>query len=152
MKLVVSNSEREIEREHHTGRIQAAYDRLAANLLRVLRGSGQAADLVHQAADYAVACRDAQEAGHYPVAIQYRTPTAWEKIHSGGTEADQDRWRKDGTLQRELAIETIISGALQVVASELLDQKSQRSQGDGELHRGLQAYERWRDDNRKRIG
>jgi hypothetical protein len=152
MKLVVSNSEREIERECHTARIQTAYDRLAANLLRVLRGSGQAADLVRQAADYAVACREAQDAGHYPVAIQYRTPTAWDKIHSGGTEADQDRWMKDGTLQREEAIETIIIGALQVLASELLDQKSQRSKGEEELHRGLRAYEQWRDDNRKRIG
>jgi hypothetical protein len=152
MKIVVSNSEHDFERERHTGQIQAAYDRMAANFLRVLRGSGDIGGILHYAADYVAACQRANEAGHYPVAIQYRTPTAWEKFHSIGTEADQDRWRKDGTWQRAQAIETIISGALQIVASELLDQKSQRSQGEREFTSGLQAYEQWKEDNTKRLG
>jgi hypothetical protein len=150
MKLVVHNSQRDIERERHTGHIQAAYDRVAANLLRVLRGAGDIGGVLHYAADYVAACERAREAGQYPVSIQYSIPTAWDIIHSTGTEDDQKRWMQDGTYEKEVAVQTIISGALQQVASELLDQKSLIARGKQEMTEGIRAYEAWRESNRKK--
>jgi hypothetical protein len=148
VEIVVNNSQRDIERERHTGHIQAAYNRLAANLLRVLRGAGDIGGVLHYAADYVAACERAREAGQYPVSIQYSIPAAWDIIHSIGTEDDQTRWMQDGTYEKEVAVHTIISGALQRVASELLDQKSQIARGKQEMNEDIRAYETWQENNR----
>jgi hypothetical protein len=55
---------------------------------------------------------------------------------------------QDGTYEKEVAVQTIISGALQRVASELLDQKSQIARGKQEMTEGIRAYQTWQENNR----
>jgi hypothetical protein len=57
-----------------------------------------------------------------------------------------DRWMQDGTFDKMDAEHTIYRGVLQIVASQLIGQSVQKSAGDSELHDGLHAYERARQE------
>jgi hypothetical protein len=54
----------------------------------------------------------------------------------------EDRWRAD-------AEDLIIRGVLQVVASRLVDQKTQEAAGNSEMNMGLREMQEIRDANRK---
>jgi len=147
VKLVIDNSEREIQEKYAKAQAEHCFNILAANILRVLRGSGQPYSLHIDAANFVNAFTKAQETGRMPNLGLW--PTNAEHMRTLGTEQDRERWREDGSLGQANAEDNVIAGALQVVASRLLDQKSQESKGEHEVRQGIMEWSRIREERRR---
>jgi hypothetical protein len=131
MKLITNNSASDIEkerqrreRERYRDAIDAAYRQMAANLLRVLRGAGRPQMIVESAQAFVEVCEEAKKAGHIPDEIDW---------HSRSPVRDRPTEKYD-------AIDTMIRGVLQIVASELINQQNQANAGYSQLHEGWCSY------------
>jgi hypothetical protein len=60
-----------------------------------------------------------------------------------------DRWDEDGTFDKMYAEGAIQRGALQIVASKLLDQVMQVRAGESEMHEGIRRLTAARERHRK---
>lgn len=112
--------------------LSTALTDLAANLLRVVRGAGHSYLVGRQLG----ACMRAYE--QYQQTYTY-WPPSWEVSEILRFERAED---DDG-----YATYTICRGALQIVASELLDQRLQRAAGETQLVRGIRSWEAARAGN-----
>ena len=136
MRLVISNSEAEVVHKRELGAIHATLRDLAANLLRVTRGAGRPYELANQAVAFVNACVAFREAtGAYPMA---------DEIAAALDLNDEPEWIREleGT-ERALydAKYVIIRGALQIVASEFLGQRTQVAAGSHELADGIRDHQ-----------
>jgi hypothetical protein len=134
MRLVSSNSEAEVVSKRELAAIRATLRALAANILRVIRGAGRSSELASQAAAFIEACISFKEAaGRFPFTDELEPMLALDYPPESIRELDEtERALED-------AKRTIISGALQVVASELLGQRTQATIGSHELADGARA-------------
>jgi hypothetical protein len=131
----------------------------AANMLRVIRGAGRPGALIKQFHDVVVAAIDFREiAGHGPpagtVATILRVDDEADEIfakHASGQIRQEsiDRWDEDGTFDKMYAEGAIQRGALQIVASKLLDQVMQVRAGESEMHEGIRRLTAARERHRK---
>lgn len=140
VKLVVENSPKEIARREALGQLEQVLRSLFANLLRVSRGAGKA----YEVGPDCVAVIEAYTAyrdvvGYYPAsheiskALNFRTDKFAEDVdHS------------DDEMRR--AIEWIIAGSFQLVASEFLHQPLQISAGEREIDSGIRELKACRED------
>ena len=147
------------EQESAEEELADALREAAANVLRVIRGAGRPHALIKQFDDViGAAVRFKEVAGHWP------TSQMWTRALAVGDEADEifakhasgqirqesiDRWEKDGTFDRMYAEGTIQRGALQIIASKLLDQALQVSAGKHEMHEGIRRLIAARERHRK---
>lgn len=155
MRLVSERSEAEIRTYEAHAVVKHALRRLAANIMRVTRGAGSSAELGTQM----VACiraldayRDA--AGHgvsswdlnqmLDPEAAYKEYRPWIKVNP----EDEARWDEDGTTDRDLAEQDIRRASLQVVASMLLNQNPQQSQGEHDFNEGVRRLEAARERSR----
>jgi hypothetical protein len=150
-----SNAERDIAEQDLADALREA----AANFLRVIRGAGRPGALIKQFHAVVVAAIDFREvAGHGPPAGTLATILAYDdeadeifaKHASGQVKQESiDRWDEDGTFDRMYAEGAIQRGALQIIASKLLDQAMQVSAGKSEMHEGLRRLIAARERHRK---
>lgn len=151
MKVVSETSAAEIERrrkeqerERLTQNLEWRLRELTANLLRVCRGAGKPYEIGPQANALVAAFMAFFEAtGQFPdnyhLTNMLHRPSALESFREKGL--DPTKYR--GYLTREEAKQTIVRGALQMVASDLLGQTTQIRRGEDELHQGIRALDEW---------
>lgn len=131
--------EDEIKRKLAADRLDDAFRELFANLLRLARSrqGGAMHELWHQFNAVANAMLDYQKVDQFmPVetirdALDFSDHAWWERYRDG---PPPDRFR-------ESHIETILSGAAQVMASRLLGQKTQEAAGHHEIFEGLREWQ-----------
>jgi len=135
----------EIKRKLAAALLGASLRRLAANLMRIVRGAGKPNDLAEEMAAALTAFKGYHEAvGKWPSSYEIS-----EALSVRITERDWRRWRADGTFEQEVAFMTICQGALQIVASQLLSQPLQIAAGEREVYDGVFRIERAREERRK---
>ena len=154
LRIVSEQSTKDIELNRRRERLTFALRELAANVLRVVRGAGKAYDLLPQM----VRCIEAAEsyrevAGFYPSDYEISDALTFEgevdALYERASEASLKRWQEDGTIDEAYAEKDICRGALQFVASSLLEQRIQRSAGRSELMAGVRALEAARERYRQ---
>lgn len=126
----------------------------AANMLRIIRGAGKPYELMRQmqmalhtsAKFYEVHGYWPQEVIVNDLRIEDEASKWFRKAQEGALDqASVDRWRDDGTFYRMAAEHSMFCGALQVIASELIGQTTQKAAGSREFHDGLREYQRVRE-------
>jgi hypothetical protein len=109
---------------------------LTANLVRVTRGTGKAYQIVNQLEAALLAFVEYQKAfGHWPVEHEISEALSVDR---------SEEWvsRSDGPeLNRRLAQEAVVSGALQMTASRLLRQSNHESMGQYEMYAGCRGVQ-----------
>jgi hypothetical protein len=150
-----STAERDLAEQQFTNYLREA----VANALRVTRGAGRPGALIKQFYDVAVSAIKFREvAGHGPpagtvasvLAVEDESDEIFAKHASGQIRQESiDRWDEDGTFDRMHAEGAIQRGALQIVASKILDQTIQVSAGKSELHEGIRRLIAARERHRK---
>ncbi|WOH57844.1 hypothetical protein [Bradyrhizobium sp. BWC-3-1] len=74
----------------------------------------------------------------------------FSKAREGVLDQDSvDRWHEDGTFDRMAAEHTMFCGALQLIASEMIGQSTQKAAGSREFHDGLREYQQVREHSLK---
>lgn len=127
----------------------------AANLLRIVRGAGNPHELLFQFQETLAAALKYQEYhGHSPAVDSYlrvesKVRKLNERIRNG--ELNRSSMREDGTFDRLRAEDSVIRGALQMVASEMVGQSSQAAAGENEFHDGLRELRRIREEQAKKV-
>lgn len=149
MRVVSERSAEEIEadritraRELASERFEAALVDLTVNILRVTRGAGRPHEISRQAHALVLAGEEHWEAfDHYPPPEAYHEALRFRQ---------QDRDPDYGTNQwRTDALEQIMRGSLQVVASRLAEQPTQIAAGEDEVWRGFRYYSEWQEEVRR---
>ncbi|WP_420335562.1 hypothetical protein [Roseibium sp.] len=143
VKLVVENDPKEIAQRDAFRRLEKVLKNLAANLFRVSRGAGKPFSVASDCAAVIEAYEDYRNAvGHYPTSHEVSTALDFKK--------DIETPPSDDPLyDREFAIDCIISGSLQLVASKFLGQRLQISAGEKELIEGVRELEAYRERQRQ---
>ncbi|MCK1661275.1 hypothetical protein [Bradyrhizobium sp. 151] len=123
----------------------------AANMLRIIRGAGKPYELMRQmqmalntsAKFYEVHGYWPQEVIVNDLRIEDEAAKWLRKSQEGALDqASVDRWHDDGTFERMAAEHTMFCGALQLIASEMIGQSTQKAAGSREFHDGLREYQR----------
>lgn len=148
MKIVSERSAEEVEadrvaraRELASERFEAALVDLTVNILRVTRGAGRAHEIARQANALTIVAQEHWDAfGHYPAPEAYHRALRFRQDRDPDYGTDQ--WRTD-------ALEQIMRGSLQVVASRLAEQPTQVAAGEDEVWRGLRYYAAWQEEVRR---
>ena len=140
------------DREFAEADFSWALREMAANMLRIIRGAGKSYELLAQmkkTIDSAIKFQGLH--GHFPQVSNYleiedKHQKIIERRHAGDIDqASIDRWWKDGTFEKMIAEHTIMCGAFQAVASQLIGQRTQENAGERELHDGIRDWIRVRD-------
>jgi hypothetical protein len=118
----------------------------AANMLRIIRGAGKPCGLLKQMSDVVAAAVKVRDVtGQLPIGIlenvlhrESNTEAIREKRRAGKIdEASIERWHEDGTFEQLDAEDNIKRGVLQIMASQLVGQKTQESAGESEMRNGI---------------
>ena len=140
-------SERERKREYVLGWVRIGLQQLAANLLRVVAGAGRPQDIVRHVRALAEFIESYEQAVG-------RAPGPHECLSCLRISYDERGICQLNDLERERAeaVETILSGSLQIAASRLLGQETQKTLAGNKLYKGMRDMERVREQARKERG
>lgn len=154
MRVVSERTEAEIRTHEVEAKVRVTLRRLAANILRVARGSGSSAELGHQMA----ACIEAMEAYRDVVGTWVPSWDLNQMLDADAADAedrtfkpsaeDLARWDEDGSTDRGLAERDIRHACLQMTASMLLNQSPQKARGEHDFYEGLRRLEAARERGR----
>ena len=152
MKLISSQSDAEVEQKKIEAELRGALRTVVANLMRVMRGSGKPDQLGRDVAFCAGAFASYHAAfGRHPAREFYfgalNLQAVLEEHRPWVKEAFAEargRWDEDGTTDRMEAKQAILRGAMQIIASRMLDQMTQENRGEQELHEGIGALRKSR--------
>lgn len=144
VQLIAEQSAEELARRRAAEDIIWPLRELACNLMRVARGAGKPQDV----GKHAAAVVDSFE--KYAAVSKL-----WPSPHEIATALTVDS-SDDGLSDRpydelDQALTTMMLGGLQMAASELLGQLSQKSAGRSQLFEGLQRAEKIREANRRDV-
>jgi len=118
---------------------------LAANIMRVTRGAGRSYELGQQSSEFLTALLEHREiAGHF---------LTWELDQMLSFQREEE-WMKTlspDNLDELDAKNDILRGALQIVASRLVCQRTIESAGEKEMHKGMTRIEDIREERRKKM-
>ncbi len=143
MKVVSSNTETEVACHRAKDEVEWALRDLTANLIRVTRGAGRSHDIRRQM----VLVLQAMQA-HWDACGMWPSSYELDQMLSIRDDERLDRLN-DRDIEWAFAEFKMVRGALQVAASTLLDQSTQRAAGHTELFDGLRQLERMREENRR---
>jgi hypothetical protein len=146
MRIVSENSDADLARRRALERIEGTLRALTANLLRVTRGAGNAHELGRQAADFIEAVEAHRSStGTMPMSEEVAAMLDLDQYELLGKLDARER-------SRLLAEQTVIRGALQVVASRLMEQRTQETAGHHEMFEGINRVEDIREAERAEWG
>ena len=147
MRIVSERSEAEIRTHEVEAKVRVTLRRLAANIMRVSRGSGSSGELGAQM----VACIEAMEAYRDVVGTWVPSWDLNQMLNADAADAedrtfvpsaeDLARWEEDGSTDRGLAERDIRNACLQMAASMLLNQSPQKARGEHDLYEGVRRLE-----------
>jgi hypothetical protein len=151
MRVVSETPKAVLEKKRSAEKLAPALQKLAANMLRVLRGAGTSAEIYNQMS-HAIDASDeyTKTHGHAPFAstidgiLHLDSPfEEFTKLLKDGRIRlfDVDRWMGDATLDEKRAIHKICRGALQKSASRLVKQPGTERMGEQEIEGGIRDYE-----------
>lgn len=143
MRIVSSNSAADIACHRAKDRVAEALRELAANMLRVTRGAGRSYELKAQAEALTKAMQD-----HWDACGVWPSSDELDRALSIAQERDLEAL-SDREYEWASSQEKMVRGALQVAASTLLGQRTQRAAGQREMFDGLTGVERIRAENRR---
>jgi hypothetical protein len=133
---------------------------VAANMLRIIRGAGKPYDLLRQIKTVVeVADRFQHLHQRFPsdiianiLRLESEAETIIARVREGDgfSQSDVDRWLADGTFEKMWAEHTVLCGSLQIIASDLVGQTTQKTAGQREFRDGLREVERVRADRRQK--
>jgi hypothetical protein len=142
MRIVSDNSDEDLRRAQAKRVVEQIARELAANLMRITRGAGKPYIVVDEALSLAEAAREFREAWgvwpHNEIAAAIALP---DYVHRTDL--------SDADFSIEFGKHQAVRGALQFVASTLLDQKIQVRSGESDLMQGMREVERGREMNRQ---
>jgi hypothetical protein len=151
VRVVSSQSEADILRKRAADELVWPLRELTANLLRAAKGGGKPHELAHQLSRCLKAFAAYADAhGTVPPGPEIFDILDPEKaFHDARPWIDENRETMrqitdgaTGEADREMAIELIRRGALQAVASMLLDQLPQIRMGEREIHEGIRLWQK----------
>jgi hypothetical protein len=160
MRVVSSQSEADIRRKETRDDLRWALRELTANLLRIANRAGRPVVLMQQTAGCVAAFQAYVDAhGALPPShevhdmlycgLAFREYRPW--IEERRAEMEEVLGPLDDSeLKRDEAMKLIRRGALQVVASMLLNQLPQQSRGESDIYAGIRELEEARANRRKR--
>jgi uncharacterized membrane protein YccC len=141
LRVVSERSERELQQEYASSTFERAVRELAANIMRVSRGAGRPVEIAPQALAVSKAAQAFWDAHQrWPADELHRFLDVSAPYRADRSE-HADAWQS--------AEDEIVDGALQIAASTLLGQLTQRAAGDKQMIRGVQEIERLREANRR---
>ena len=133
MRIVSENSAEDIAKQRAIEGLEWPMRDLAANLIRVARGAGRAYDLPRQMVKVLERIEEYRASvGNYPSDGEI------------GRTINVRHMDKEHQDDMSRAVDRIVQGALQVVASTIAAQSTQRSAGETEIFEGMDAIERAR--------
>ncbi|MEO1148362.1 MAG: hypothetical protein AAFY26_22515 [Cyanobacteria bacterium J06638_22] len=138
-----SDNDRQKEIDWNEKMVESRLRNLAANLMRIARGSGKLHEVEAQVMDLAN-----ELAKHRELTSHGVSPHIYQQALLFDPEIRADD--KD-IADRRRARATIVQGALQFAASEMLDQNTFRSKGDEEISEGVRLYEAWRKQGKSAV-
>lgn len=145
LAVVAENSDRDIKRSLAREKASHALIELTANLLRVVRGAGRPYTVGQDCAAVIDAFEEYRAVtGLWPNSFEISQAIGFDDLPS--LETTSSEW-----YNVQSARNFIVQGALQIVASHLLDQRTQKRAGETELTRGIRAYEEAQSDYRRKI-
>lgn len=140
---VVSSDPEDVERHRLGHEVRWAARSLLANLLRVSRGAGKPQDIEEQLNKLHFAIEDLRSARpREPIGFLLASALDISREYTGSEERNR-RWQH--------AQDTIVHGAMQVIASRLVEQRTQESAGTAEMMNGLREIEEIRAENQKAV-
>lgn len=143
LRLAVENDQRSIDRGWARNDVGRELRELAANIIRVVRGAGKPDEISGQCVAVLKAVQTYRDAaGHWPASHEISEALSISRDYF--TDVYNDAW------EREDARDTIVRGALQVVASRLVGQNTQEQRGRSEMTDGLLRLERIRAERAQR--
>jgi hypothetical protein len=144
MRTVSENSEADLTRKRASAQVAWTIRELTANLLRITRGAGKPYEVMQQMADLAEAIR-----GYRAVTGLSLYPDEFARaLDVSNDPGTMQHWSAEDR-HRDDAEERIIRGVLQVVASRLVNQKTQEAIGRNDMFDGLRDLEDLRTEARK---
>jgi hypothetical protein len=149
--------ERKERREWVSSEFSSVLRELAANMLRVVRGAGKGSKLLTQmnaVIECAIRYRNLHDCwpSNDLIAGALRLEDEMEEILECGRagmvgQNAIDRWEKEMMM----AEHTMYRGVLQIVASGLIGQSTQKCAGESEFHEGLRRLEKIREAQRQKF-
>jgi hypothetical protein len=150
MRVVSEQSEQDIRKRKARDALVYPLRELAANLLRTIRGAGKPLELWRQMESYVSLMREYTDAhGCQPddqfihdildCDIAENDYRPW--IEQNRTKEDLRRSKANGTIDRKDAERLIRNASLQIIASTLVDQLTQRRTGEKILEKGCACSE-----------
>ena len=137
--LASDKSDADYARERAEEEVLWALRELTANLMRVTRGAGKPWQIVHEAARFIEAV----------AAYRDVCPSGFPDFTSLQVDTKPLSRLKGADLYRAMGEEQVVRGALQITASRILDQATQRAAGHHEMYDGLRAIEEARREARE---
>ncbi|MDX9999602.1 MAG: hypothetical protein RBS50_16740 [Phenylobacterium sp.] len=131
MRIVSSNSEEDIKCEHARLHVQSAARALTANLMRITRGAGRPTATIDQMVDLLKAMDEFQEIARY-----WPYDELAEALTLTGRE-ELALTAPDDYVEEFYAKQSIVRGALQFAASDLVGQRTQQAAGEHEMYLGI---------------
>jgi len=157
LRVVSEQSEASIRKQRVHDQLTRDLRKFAANFLRMTSGSGKPLDLLQQMEKVAASLRAYADAldGALPAPkvihqildsrvalLEYRP---WIKDVE---KAARQRWEADGESDRSRAVAGIIKAGLRMVASELVDQLTQRSAAQSDFYEQVRNLDKAREKGR----
>jgi hypothetical protein len=145
MRIVSENSEADLAHQRAMAPVDWALRDLAANLMRVTRGAGRPHYVGRQAQALVEALSEYRDAiGYFPSPEEIANALAIERS------PERIEQMSDEEFDLFRAEHAIVRGSLQIVASRLLDQKTQETAGEDEMYKGLGEIEAIRGKGRRK--
>lgn len=144
MRVVSNNSPEDLAKRRARERAEQAIVELAANLMRIVRGAGKPYELKSQLRDTLAAMQD-----HWDASKTW----PYEEMTQALRGPPLPDWYDQVSVEeraRYYAERRVVAGALQIVASDLLGQRTQERAGQSEMHAGLRELERLLEEENRR--
>jgi hypothetical protein len=146
MKLVAGNSDSEIERRQSLLRlVHRTLQEGTANLMRVVRGSGDPHEVVGHIQAFASSLVDHQNQTGKPVSAD-----EFSAALSVSTDAELISRLGGDEVEHLQETDAVVRGALQVAASRILRQRTHEGLGRAEMHERMRAIMRIQEEAAKR--
>lgn len=144
IRVVVDNSDHEVERPRTRATIAWPLRELAANMLRVVRGAGKSHEITAQC----VAVLKAFQAYHDQFG---HWPPSWEIDEALSIRRDEANPVYDKEWEYQHACTVVLRGGLQVAASRLVCQNTQARRGMSEMMGGVNTILALRKEENERL-